>query len=127
MILTAPMVLLRILGGLFLLLGGIGLVLPVWPTTIFWILAAVCFARSSPRGQAWIYRQPVLGQTIENFVEYGTMDRRSKRAASIGMLIFGGPSLWFARHQVWIAALIAGLLIIGLVYIWSRPVTKTPE
>lgn len=127
MIGTAHMVLLRILGGLFVVLGGIGLVLPVWPTTIFWILAAYCFARSSPRGKAWIYRQPALGKTIENFVEHGIMDRGSKIAASLGMLAFGTPSLWFARHQVWIASLIAGLLAIGLIYIWSRRSRKIQD
>ena len=36
-------------GYLFFAMGLIGAVLPVLPSTVFWILAAICFARSSPR------------------------------------------------------------------------------
>jgi uncharacterized protein len=41
-------------GWLFLVLGFIGALLPLMPTTIFLILAAGCFARSSPRLEGWL-------------------------------------------------------------------------
>ena len=44
-----------LVGGVVLtVVGVIGLVTPGWPGTIFLILAAGCFARSSPRLEAWL-------------------------------------------------------------------------
>ncbi|MEO1642661.1 MAG: YbaN family protein [Pseudomonadota bacterium] len=79
------MVILRLLGGLFLALGAIGLFLPIWPTTIFWILAAICFARSSPTTRDWIYSRPGVGSVVEDFVEFGRISRKSKVGALFGI------------------------------------------
>ena len=38
-----------VLGLLSVAVGGIGIVVPGLPTTVFFIMAAACFTRSSPR------------------------------------------------------------------------------
>lgn len=90
MILTTQMIILRLLGGLFLALGAIGLAIPVWPTTIFWILAAVCFARSSPVTRDWIYSRPGVGPVVEDFVEFGRISRKAKLGALFGIALAAG-------------------------------------
>lgn len=90
MILTTQMIVLRLLGGLFLALGAIGLVVPIWPTTIFWILAAVCFARSSPAARDWIYSRPGVGPVVEDFVESGRISRKAKLGALFGIVLAAG-------------------------------------
>jgi uncharacterized membrane protein YbaN (DUF454 family) len=41
--------LLKIAGTAFMVIGGVGIILPLLPTTPFLLLAAVCYARSSER------------------------------------------------------------------------------
>jgi uncharacterized protein len=46
-------------GTFFLLLGLIGLALPVFPQMIFFLLALFCFMRSSKRFTAWVEKKPI--------------------------------------------------------------------
>ena len=48
----------RALGMAFFFLGALGIAVPLLPTVPFWILAAMCFARSSPQWQQKIYSHP---------------------------------------------------------------------
>ena len=43
-----------LLGFVFLSIGAVGLILPIWPTTIFWIAAVFCLAESHPKIRDWI-------------------------------------------------------------------------
>ncbi len=104
----------------FLGLGAIGLFLPVWPTTIFWILAAMCFARSHPPTRDWIYARPGIGKIIEDFTEHGIMSRRSKMAALGGMALAGVIIGLALRHHGWGLAVGLGILASGMLYVISR-------
>ena len=111
----------RLLGFLFLALGAIGLFLPVWPTTIFWIVAALCFTRSSPAMRDWIYARPGLGPPIRDFIEKGTLSRSSKTGAVTGMALASGISgflLW--GRWMWLAVAL-GLILCGVAYVLTRP------
>ena len=117
------MLIARALGFLLLGLGAIGIFLPVWPTTIFWIGAALCFARSSPAMRDWIYDRPGLGSPIRDFIEAGTLSRKSKTGALVGMALAGGIStavLW--GRWAWLAVAL-GLIACGMAYVISRPST----
>ena len=55
------------LGLLFLILGGIGIFLPVLPTTPFVLLSAACFSASSKKLNEWLRRSRLFGPYIENY------------------------------------------------------------
>ena len=65
--------------------GLVGAFLPVLPTTGFWILAAFCFARSSPDLYRRILEDPRFGATVRDLVERGIVSRRAKTLALCGM------------------------------------------
>ena len=73
-----------------LLLGGIGLFLPLLPTVPFVLLAAFCFARSSPRLESWLVEHRTFGPHIQAWRSSGAISRKGKRAA---FLAFGASAL----------------------------------
>jgi uncharacterized membrane protein YbaN (DUF454 family) len=70
-----------------LALGLLGILLPLLPTTPFMLLAAFCFARSSPALHDWIIQHPRLGPPIRDWRNHGAISGRAKIAA-VAMLAF---------------------------------------
>ncbi len=62
--LLIPRILYLIAGWLFVIVGVVGIYLPLLPTTPFLLLAAACFHRSSPKFHAWLVSHRVLGPPI---------------------------------------------------------------
>jgi uncharacterized membrane protein YbaN (DUF454 family) len=56
-------------GTICLLLGAVGIVLPIVPTTPFLLLAAACFFRSSDRMYNWLLSNRWFGKYIRNYRE----------------------------------------------------------
>lgn len=107
-------------GGLALALGLAGIVLPLLPTTPFVLLAAFCFARSSPRLHGWLLAHRTFGPIIHNWSEHRAIPPRAKRAAILAMLAALGLSL--ALGLRWeILALQAAVLIVMGTFILTRP------
>ena len=73
------------LGGLALVLGVIGIFLPVLPTTPFILLAAFAFGKSSPRLRRWMEEHPVFGEPIRDWETRGAIAPRHKALAA-GMM-----------------------------------------
>lgn len=67
-----------LLGSLSLVLGIIGIFLPLLPTTPFLLLTATLYVRSSPRLYNWLLRQKHLGPYIRNFREHKAIPLKAK-------------------------------------------------
>ena len=66
------------IGILSLVLGVIGIFLPVLPTTPFLLLSATLFLRSSQKLYEWLLSHPYLGEYIRNFKEHNAIPLRVK-------------------------------------------------
>jgi len=100
------------LGLLFLLLGGIGIVLPLLPTTPFVILAAACFARSSPKLHGWLLRSELFGPILRDWERNKCLSPKIKALAISMMTVVGGISVLFFVPAGW--SQMAGLGLLGL-------------
>lgn len=93
-------ILLQGVGWLSVALGVIGIFLPVLPTTPFLLLAAACFARSSPRFYHWLVDHPRLGPWIRGYLEGDGIPLKGKVYAiglmwlSIGFSCWLVPMIW---------------------------------
>lgn len=80
-------------GGTALALGLLGVALPLLPTTPFLLLAAFCFARSSPRLEMWLIEHPRLGPPIRDWRAEGAIAPRAKKLAMLAIAATFGLSL----------------------------------
>ena len=110
-----------VLGCVFVALGVIGAILPLMPTTIFLILAAGCFARSSPRLEAWLLDHPRFGPTLRAWRRDGAIGGRAKAMACGGITL--GYILFMATSAPrWPLALFVALIMAGCAaFILTRP------
>lgn len=109
------------LGFVMLALGGIGAVLPVMPTTIFIILAAWFFARSSPRLEQRILAHPQFGPLVVQWRDRGAIPRRAKKYACGGMMVGYAIFLWSAQPGIYLAVFVAFFMLACAYYVVSRP------
>jgi len=107
-----------------LVLGAVGVFVPLLPTTPFVILAAACFARSSTRFHRWITANRVFGPTILEWEEHRSIPRRTKAIAIGLMLVTIGSSIVFFIDPPW-ARISAGILAVALT-IWLALIPTRP-
>lgn len=95
------------LGFLSLSMGILGAFLPVLPTTCFILLAAWCFAKSSPKWHQRLLDNPVFGKSLTHWEAHRCIPAKARLVAISSMLISGGISLLFLTN-----IFLQGLLIL---------------
>ncbi len=76
--------LLIFLGSVSLVLGTIGIFIPVLPTTPFLLLASFCYVRSSERLYKWLINHKIFGAYIYSYLTYRAVPKNTK----IGTIVF---------------------------------------
>jgi len=114
-----------VLGWSCVALGVLGAFLPLLPTTVFLLIAAWAFARSSPRWHRWLREHPRFGHLVRGWEEHHAMPRRAKRVAWATL----GASYLFTATLLgpfsW-SAIIGGICIAGVaIYIAHIPVLES--
>lgn len=109
------------LGWFFVALGIIGALLPVMPTTIFLILAAWCFARSSPELEAWLLNHPLFGETLTRWRERGAIPRRAKIIACTMITASYGIFYYARQPSPKLAVAVFLLMAAPALYVATRP------
>ncbi|MDC7825639.1 YbaN family protein [Pseudomonas sp. BLCC-B13] len=105
------------IGWLSVLLGVIGIFVPVLPTTPFLLLAAACFVRSSRRFYLWLVNHKHLGPWIRDYLEGNGIPLKGKvyaiglMWASIGLSCYLVSMPW-ARAFMLTSAVLVTLYIL---------------
>jgi len=112
------------LGSIFVAIGYIGIFVPGLPTTIFLILAAGCYIRSSKRLYNWLINNKLFGKYIRDYYEGKGMPFKAKVSAISMIIIFCGFAIIFAIRPTWLDILVALVGLTGIYYISRRVPTK---
>ena len=117
-------VLLSVLGFIFVGIGIIGIFVPVLPTTVWLLLAAGCWMRSSKRFYQWLMNNRFLGVYIRNYREERGITLRHK-IVTLALLWAGiGVSALILVSRLWLSLLLFGVAIGVTVHILSLKTLK---
>lgn len=107
-------------GGLLAVaLGTIGIFLPLLPTVPFMILAAFCFARSSPALEARLLNHPRYGHHLVAWREKSAISRRAKWSATAAFGV--SIAIGFAALALPWSLVPVGVAVLCLGWIWLKP------
>jgi hypothetical protein len=84
------------IGMICLVLGAIGIVLPILPTTPFLLASAACFCKSSPKMYKWLLNNKWFGEYIKNYKEGRGLTLKTKiTALSVLWITIGVSTVFF--------------------------------
>ncbi|MBP7864594.1 MAG: YbaN family protein [Acidobacteria bacterium] len=96
-------------GWLCVVLGALGVFLPLLPTTPFLLLAAACFLRTAPRSHRWLLESRHLGKFIRNYRDYHGISRGARLFLLAALWLSLGATVALATLPGWARALLAGV------------------
>ena len=115
-------------GTLCVALGVLGMFLPLMPTTVFLLLAAACYARSSNRFYQKLLNHRLLGAYIRNSREGRGMRRRDKTVTLVLLWVGIGASIVWSAHALWLRLLLLAIAAAVTVHVAKiRAFTPAPE
>ena len=115
--------LLNTLGWCCVLLGLIGIFLPLLPTTPFMILALLIFSKSSDRFHRMLLHNRWFGPTLQRWEAERAMSRKTKHRATLFIIVSIGVSITLLHPQTQIQLGLGVLALLLLAILWRIPET----
>ncbi len=88
-----------LIGTVSLVIGLIGIILPLLPTTPFLLISAACYARSSDRFYNALLSNRVFGPPIKEWRDYRSVTKRTKITSIIIIIISFGITIIFVLNN----------------------------
>lgn len=113
-------ILLIILGTITLVLGAIGIFLPVLPTTPFLLVSLFCYMKSNKKLYNFVLENKYLGPYVEGYVSGRGIPIKAKIKAITLIIITVGSSIIFFIHPVHLKIMVFFIAATVSIYIWTR-------
>lgn len=117
-------ILLISIGSVSLILGTIGIILPILPTTPFLLLSLACYMRSSKRLYDFVLSNKYLGPYVRDYVAGNEIPKKAKKKSIFLIWITIGFSVLFIIDRILLRLMLLTIASIVSIYIWTR---NTPE
>ncbi len=113
-------------GWIALTLGIFGVVLPLLPTTPFVLLAAACFAKSSPRFHHWLLTHKFFGPIIHNFQSGKGIPKQIRNNTILFIWLTMGISM-LVIATLWSTILLITIGASVTIYLMRQPVYEKSD
>lgn len=110
-------------GWVGVLLGVIGLFVPVMPSTVFFIVALWAFSNGSERFHDWLYHHKHFGPPLRAWHEHRAIPVKAKTFAVLGMAISFLITIFATSEGSLVPPIYAAVMVVASLYILSRPST----
>lgn len=117
-------ILLITIGTICLGLGAVGIVLPVLPTTPFFLLSLFCYLRSSTRLYNFVLNNKYLSHYVGDYVSGGGIPLKAKKKAIFLIWLTIGTTVIFVVKKLILRLMLIIIAACVSAYIWTR---KTKE
>jgi len=108
-------------GATSVVLGVIGIFVPLWPTTCFLLLAGWCFARSSERAERWLHENRFFGRYLSDYRERGIISPRVRLTSLVTLWGFIAISAFFLASHIWAVGLLLLVAVSVTAHLYSLP------
>ncbi|WP_252177376.1 YbaN family protein [Endozoicomonas sp. 4G] len=107
----------QVLAILCIVLGIIGAVLPLMPTTVFLLMAVWLSVRSSPRLNQWLLGHPKFGPALQSYLRDRALSPKTGYRALALLWLSIGISIWLIPQVV--LKIVLGLIALAVsCYLW---------
>ncbi len=113
-----------VIGSVSLILGIIGIFVPLLPTTPFLLLTASAYFKGSSRLYEWLLHHKYLGAYIRNFREHKAIPLRVKISAITLMWLMISYCVFFLGLSLWLRILLTAITIGVTIHILSYKTLK---
>jgi len=92
-------------------LGVLGMFLPLLPTTVFLLMAAYCYSRSSERFHDWLLNNRLCGSYIRNYKSGQGISMRQKVTTISILWVSISGSIWLLGGKFWVTLLLLAIAV----------------
>ncbi len=110
----------RMAAVLFIVLGMLGVLLPVVPTVPFLLAAAWAASHGWPALEQWLLGHPRYGEPIRQWRSGGVVPRRAKWGATL-MMFCSAILLAMTQAPVALKAGVPAVMAMVAIWLWRRP------
>lgn len=104
-----------IVGTICLVLGAVGMILPILPTTPFLLASATCYFKSSPKMHKWLLNNKWFGEYIKNYQEGKGIPKKTKLIAITVLWVTIGTSTIFFLNRILPEVLVLPMQLIMII------------
>lgn len=112
-------IILLLAGGLFTGLGVLGIFLPLLPSTPLFLLAALCWAKSSRRFHQWLLHNRFFGGYVRDYLENRGMTGRQKLFSLVTLWGTILASVLLFAEALWVKLLLLGIALAVTLHLLS--------